>query len=363
MAITANRERPLFWGRYQQKIAISYLIVIIAMLALMNTYPILISQQFVFQSKQTGMRTRALLIASTLAASESLNAEHVTEIINLLGEQGQLVVLDENGAGVYDSTDGGASFDELEETLAGYSVFHSAFVEREFRSVASAPIAAGGRVIGAVMLYDRDSERAQLLLGFQENMANMSVAITLLVVVISLIISSALTKRVSELLRAIKLAREGSFNHLVPVRGRDELAELADAFNSLTRRIQETDGLRRQFVSDASHELKTPLASMRLLADSVILTEDMPLPDVREFVGDIGDEIDRLTRMTEKLMLLTKLDSKISPVRQRVELAPLILRARHMLMPLANAKAVTIRCELEESCCILADEDDIYQVM
>jgi len=333
------------------------------MLVIMNTYPILVSQQFVFQSKQNGMQNRVRVIAGTLAASESLNADHVRDVINLMGERGLLTVFDENGTVVYDSTDGEGSFDELEDVLGPNIIFYSVFTQGEFQSKAAAPIVVGGRVIGAVFLYEYDTDQAQILSQFQDEMSSMSVAITLLVVVISLVVSAALTKRVSELLRAIKLAREGSFNHLVPVRGHDELAELADAFNSLTSRIQETDSLRRQFVSDASHELKTPLASMRLLADSVILTQDMPLPDVRDFVADIGDEIDRLTRMTEKLMLLTKLDSKIAPVIKIIELAPLILRARHMLMPLANAKEVTMRCELDETCCILAEEDDIYQAL
>lgn len=333
------------------------------MLALMNTYPLFVSRQFVFKSKETAMNNSAQSIASTLAKLEHLNSETVSLIIRILDEQRQLVITDENGEVMYDSTESEiALFPEI-ESAPDSIVFNSRFFQGAFQSRTVVPIISGGRIIGTVFLYEYDSEQAQILLRFQSDITNMSVAILLVVVVISLVVSSALTRRVSELLRAIKLAREGNFSHVVPVHGHDELAELAEAFNSLTIRIQETDSLRRQFVSDASHELKTPLASMRLLADSIILTQDMPLPYVREFVGDIGDEIDRLTRMTEKLMLLTKLDSKFVPSVKRIEMTPLILRARHMLMPLADASEVNIRCEMDESCSILAEEDDIYQAL
>ncbi|MCL1820698.1 MAG: GAF domain-containing sensor histidine kinase [Oscillospiraceae bacterium] len=363
MAITANRKRPLFWERFQFKIAFTYLLVIIAMLLIMNTYPVWVSRDAIYQSKYTGMHEHAHTIASAFATLETLSVEQVGDMISMLNEQGQLIITDDKGRVLYNTARGVDAAEELETALKPYNVFTSSYRRDAFRSKAAVPIISGGNVIGALLLYEYDSEQAELLQQFQLDMGNLSMAIAAIVGVFSFAASSALTKRVSVLLRAIKLAREGSFNHLVPVRGRDELAELADAFNSLTRRIQETDNLRRQFVSDASHELKTPLASMRLLADSVILTSDMPLPDVREFVGDIGDEIDRLTRMTEKLMLLTKLDAKITPAIKRISLAPLIRRAQHMLKPLADARNVTLGCSLEESCRILAEEDDIYQAL
>lgn len=340
-------------------------------LVLMNTYPVLVSQRFIYQTKQSGMATRALLIASTLAGLDKLTSEAVGNIMYQLDDQGlsRLMVADEKCAVVFDTslTDNAvgryALLPELYGALSGNDVFYSGFSQGAFQSRTAVPIVSRGRIIGAVFLYEYDTEQGSLLLRFQYDIANMTVVIAVAALLISVVVSSALTRRVSELLRAIRLVREGQYDHLIPVRGRDELAELANAFNRLTLRIQETDSLRRQFVSDASHELKTPLSSMRLLADSILLNEDMPLPHVREFVEDIGGEIDRLTRMTEKLMLLTKLDSKVAGAEpKRVPLEPVISRARRMLEPLAAQAQVTIRCELDPLCEILANDDDIYQV-
>ena len=66
------------------------------------------------------------------------------------------------------------------------------------------------------------------------------------------------------------------------------------------------------FVADASHELRTPLSGIKLLTDSVLQTNDIDIATAREFMRDIAAEIDRLTRIAEKLLILTKLDSETS---------------------------------------------------
>ncbi|GHV33282.1 hypothetical protein FACS18949_06800 [Clostridia bacterium] len=341
------------------------------MIVMLNTYPVLVSQRFVFQSKQTSMSTRAALIASTLAGLDKLTNDAVGKTMTLLddSEITRLMVVDDAGLVVYDTAPGDnltgryALYREIYSALNLNDMFFATFRQGAFQSRTATPVISRGVVIGALYIYEYDSEQGALLLRFRSDIANLSIAITIGVLLISLFLSSMLTRRVAELLRAIQLVREGEYSHHAPVHGKDELAELAKEFNELTRRIQHTDSLRRQFVSDASHELKTPLASIRLLTDSILITEDMPLAEVREFVGDIGDEIDRLSRMTEKLMLLTRLDAQVNITRELVHLAPVARRAAHMLTPLAEQADTVLRCELDENCAIFALRDDIYQIL
>ncbi|MEG1579237.1 MAG: HAMP domain-containing sensor histidine kinase, partial [Oscillospiraceae bacterium] len=130
----------------------------------------------------------------------------------------------------------------------------------------------------------------------------------------------------------------------------------------LTGRLQTTEEVRRRFVSDASHELKTPLASIRLLTDSILQNEKMDDATAREFVGDIGDEADRLNRITEKLLTLTRMDDTAVQPAVPVDVGEVLTKVEHMLKPLAAAVNVSLECHLEENCLIAATEDDLYQI-
>lgn len=153
-----------------------------------------------------------------------------------------------------------------------------------------------GNIIGGVYLYKYDTEQAEILLGLQSNLRNITLVVCVFAVLVSVILSRMMTRRMNDLLAAIRAFHSGSDTHPISVKGKDQLAKMADEFNQLTERIQETDAMRRQFVADASHELKTPLTSIRLLSDSILQDPEMEPELIREFVGDIGREAQRLSR-------------------------------------------------------------------
>ena len=144
--------------------------------------------------------------------------------------------------------------------------------------------------------------------------------------------------------------------------GSDELTVLAEEINDLTDRLQTSERKRSQFVSDASHELKTPLASIKLLTDS-ILQYDMDLETTREFVSDIGSEAERLNRMTTKLLSLTKAEGRSTEESEIIYMAPTVQRVARMLRANAMQTNITFHLELEEDTPILILEDDLYQIV
>lgn len=111
-------------------------------------------------------------------------------------------------------------------------------------------------------------------------------------------------------------------------------------------------------MSDASHELKTPLASIRLLADSIVQNEGMDQGTVREFVTDIGNEARRLQRTTEKLLDLSRLDDGVQVVPEPVDMKQVSLDALVMLRPLAEERKVRVRSSLEDGCVVMATVDE-----
>ena len=156
------------------------------------------------------------------------------------------------------------------------------------------------------MSYDTD--QGELIAALERNILRISFALEGGVVLFSLFFSAAFSRRMRAILNQVGRMREGDYSQQPPVRGHDEVERLSRAFNELAARLESSEARRRQFVSDASHELKTPLASIKLLSDS-ILQNEMDADTMREFVSDIGSEADRLTRMTQKLLTLNRAES------------------------------------------------------
>ena len=132
---------------------------------------------------------------------------------------------------------------------------------------------------------------------------------------------------------------------------------------AVTRPVARAWQQQKQFLSDASHELKTPLAAIRLLTDSILQTDNMDMETVRDFVTDIGSEAERLSRITEDLLRLTRLDSGAAAEPAPVAVAPVLRRVVRMLAVVAREQETTLSYEADESAVVLATEDDLHQIL
>ena len=355
--------RVPFWRSIQTKFAMAYLLVVAAIVLVLNTYPLLMAQNMVFSSKESTLKRQALTIGSALAVSETLTQEGVGQAMALLEDLQvtRVLVTDNAGLILYDSSTldnrqgDYALMGEVVAALRGQDVFRTEYRGEAFRSRTAVPVTYRGVALGAVYLYEYDAEQAQVLRSIQDNLAYISMVICVVALGLGLVLAKALTRNTSLLLGAIRRVREGEYNHRVEPRGKDEMAQLATE-------LQTTEEVRRRFVSDASHELKTPLASIRLLTDSILQNPNVDMDTVREFVSDIGEESERLTRISERLLTLTRLDNGEERPEEAVELGPVVEKVAHMLRPLAQAVQVELSCRLEPGCMLLATQDDLYQV-
>lgn len=353
----------------QLQFALSYLVIIAIVLLLLNTYPLLASQNLVFQSKQS-ILTEARMIASNLAELETLEEDGVKQVMTLVGDSRltRIVVTDTDAKILYDTQETEkkrkyALFQELIQSLDGQDVFHAAFQDDAFRCEAAVPVTYCNTIIGSVYLYEYDAEQAEILLGLQSNLRNITLLVCVFAVLVSVFLSRMVTYRMNNLLAAIRTFQEGNYTHRIQINGRDQLAKMADEFNHLTERIQETEELRRRFVADASHELKTPLTSIRLLSDSILQDPNIDPELTREFVTDIGREAERLARITEGLLSLARLDRGIQEQRETIDVSAQVRYAIHLLLPLAESKGIVIRSELASGCLVQISSDDMSQIV
>ena len=358
------------WQSIQFKYALIYLTVVATVAVLLNTYPVFMAQDMVFESKKATLQSQTAVAASALAVSDTLTPESVEQAMLLLEDLSatRILVTDATGMILYDTSELEPSvyryalLGEVVSALRGKDVFRSEFRDNVFRSRAAAPIMNRGVTIGSVYLYEYDAGQGELLLNIQSNLRYVSLVIGLVAVCLCLVFSRSLNKGIDNLLRAIRKVREGEYNHRVEIQSRDELAQLAGEFNQLTGRLQTTEEVRRRFVSDASHELKTPLASIRLLTDSILQSDNMDPEMVRDFVGDIGEEADRLTRISEKLLTLTRLNAHVGPERNPVDVGRVVVRVQRMLKPLADAVGIELITDLRTDCYVPASDDEVYQI-
>ncbi len=178
---------------------------------------------------------------------------------------------------------------------------------------ATVPLTISGRPAGSLLLI-RDLEAVKK--EFYELRKRLWITGTLLALTFTLLgilVAGSLSRPLEAITRAASDMQVGKLQQSVPVEGYLEITRLTEAFNDMTARVAELDEQRRAFVADAAHELRTPLAALKALAEGME-------GDQEELKGFIR-EIDRLTRLVNNLLTLARLDNpqlKINPVSIRV---------------------------------------------
>lgn len=187
--------------------------------------------------------------------------------------------------------------------------------------------------------------------------------IMILVVVLGYVLSGILMKPFTKITRAIEDITDGFQDENISVPDYTETELITDAFNKMLGRIRSLDNSRQEFVSNVSHELKTPLTSMKVLADSLVGQENVPVELYQEFMQDITDEIDRENRIITDLLTLVKLDKKAENLSiEKININDLLELILKRLRPIAARRNIelilesfrTVEAEIDETKLTLA---------
>lgn len=346
-----------------------YVAVTFVVLVFLNLYCSAASERLFYQNKESVMLEKVIHTADEMGKLEALNQESIHQTLEQMTslKVTQTVVTDPAGVILYDSANPDsigktAAYDQIKKAMDGFDVFEWNYNAGDMRSEAAAPIVSNGVTVGSVYLLEEDPHQGNILKQLQRTILSITILLELIVILFSLIFSRVYSSRMRSIMVSMRILREGDFTHRVEMTGHDELTVLAEEFNDLTDRLQVSERKRRQFISDASHELKTPLASIKLLSDS-ILQNDMDADTIREFVSDIGNEAERLNRMTEKMLNLTKgTDPSTESDQEIIYMAPTVERVSKMLSALAASGNIEIITELKDDIPVLVREDDLYQI-
>lgn len=176
-----------------------------------------------------------------------------------------------------------------------------------------------------------------------EKAQTLQLLMMILVICLSWFASKLLMKPFDKVTSAIGEVKDGFESEISDVPDYVETEHIIHAFNEVLKRMKVLDESRQEFVSNVSHELKTPLTSMKVLADSLNAQEDVPVELYQEFMLDIADEIDRENKIINDLLSLVKMDKTSSDLNvESVDINQMIESILKRLKPIADQKDIDL---------------------
>ncbi|MBQ9983659.1 MAG: two-component sensor histidine kinase [Lachnospiraceae bacterium] len=260
--------------------------------------------------------------------------------------EGRILVIDSNYQIVKDTytIDQGSYmvYDEVFRVMRGEKDRNVRMVDNYAEIII--PIANSDKVISGVMIATvslQDIEDTNAYVATQVRVLH--VLFSLLAIIAAYIVSSIGVWGIQKLNGQISGLSEGHLDNIRVKVYFNELEELTESFNVLIDKMRVLEDSRQEFVSNVSHELKTPITSMKVLADSLLMQEDAPSEMYREFMTDMVEEIDRETKIINDLLTLVKTDKKsatlnVEPVNINALLELLLKRIK----PLAAKRNIEV---------------------
>ena len=260
----------------------------------------------------------------------------------------RIVVVDKQGFVVADSSDAA-----LNKTIMNNTVFSA--LDRKDKaekapkqSIMTAAVSVvdkndKNKVLGAVILSANINDIYISLDKMKNQVYLLSLVTSLFIGLMSFGMSSFITKPLKTLMKFVQKITKGQLAQKVDVVGNDEIAELGNAFNHMAEQLQSVEQSRQEFVSNVSHELKTPLSSIKVLTESLIFEENVPVEMYQEFFQDINSEVDRLNNIISDLLTLVRLDQREIPMNiTSVDLNEMTQNILKRLIPLAKRKEIKL---------------------
>lgn len=219
--------------------------------------------------------------------------------------------------------------------------------------------------IQGVMLTSISTENIRATMDIlNRNALILEIIMIMVITAVSIVVSVLMTRPFNRITDAINDVKAGYSNEEISVRDYVETVHIVDAFNQLLKRMKALDDSRQEFVANVSHELKTPMTSIKVLADSLLSQNDVPAELYREFMEDMVSEIDRENQIITDLLALVKMDKKVQNLNivslNINDLTEIILKR---LRPLARKKDVEVVFESARTVEAEVDEVKISLVM
>lgn len=201
--------------------------------------------------------------------------------------------------------------------------------------------------VSGVMLVSISTDTiADSIAVLREKGITIEITMGILIILLACFWGFRIVKPFERITQSISAVTEGYEDNYLQENTYTETKVLSEAFNKMLGRLKVLDDSRQEFVSNVSHELKTPLTSMKVLADSLLIQEDVPPELYKEFMSDLSEEIEREDKIINDLLSLVKMDKTANTMNIKVEnMNALIEKILKRLRPIAATRNIEVVLE------------------
>lgn len=359
--------------RTRVRLVLTYLSIILLTLIFISTYILASISQYIYNQKKVQVLANANVAANLVVRYVKSDSNNIKDVINQLNvdDSTRVIVADIQAKVLFDTSLNNniqgkiLVREEVMSALKGQDVVNS-YKEKDVGTVVQAAVSviSDSKTIGVVYISSVAKSTDDFLNDIKLQLIIISAIVCVLIGVFSSVMADIVVSPVEKFTELLENMEDDLNLEPVTYKGTTEVERLALAFNKLISRLDQMEDKRRAFVSDASHELKTPLSSIKLLSESILSMGKIDADTVREFMTDISGEIDRLNKIIERLLTLTKLDTGSEKLSLKVtdvnEMAQRIVKS---LTPVAENKNINLNLVTGDEILAMVDREKLWQVV
>lgn len=356
------------------KLVLTYFLIIVLTLGLIGVYITNSMQQYILNQKKINTLSQANVIAGYISQYQDLSNEGINYLLaqQQVSSDCRVLMLDLEARVTYDSNNSvmqgkympNASI--LDAIEGNNSVEQIKDADGELIVSAAVPTIKDKAITGVIYYQASAAEASDFMNQIFVTMLMLTLLVSILIGVVSFIMSGIITKPIRDLTEKLSKAADEEEDYIIEKTTGGEVGQLIDSFNKMTRQIQKQEEKRQEFVSNASHELKTPLSSIKLISDSLLNVPDAPREMVDEFLTDMNVQVERLTRIVDKLLTLTRMDSasNVSKMEFAVtDITELCSNITKALRPLAEQKHIELEYNPELTVYSKIERDRMWEAI
>lgn len=324
-----------------------------------------LDQKLTDQTKELSVIANLVDSSGLLLSGDSQDFVALDAELSQIAEiyEGRIIIVDGSCRIVKDT------FDDLEkgmylvsrEVIGGFRGHKSNYQDKiNYYMEITAPITSNttGEIIGVVVFNASIQNIYELYDRIQTTVSISYLVFSILVLLVAVLYSRKVVRPFYDMTASIDSMTEGYMEDNLSFHGYVEVERIADSFNHLLARLKKLETSRQEFVSNVSHELKTPITSIKVLADSLVAQEDVPVELYKEFMVDIGEELERENKIINDLLSLVKMDRTASQLNiENININDLVESILKRLRPIAGKRNIELVYESFRP--VMAEVDEV----